>query len=158
MRQYLLLTIVACAFIACSTPQTKVESSHVFNMDSVKTFLNAHNERFSSEMINGDSAAIAKDYLSDASVLPPDMPAGKGGAVIGGVSTMMKNMHATQFKVWMTDVQGNEEMIVEEGRWELRGENNMKDAGKFVVLWKPVNGEWKIAKDIWNRDAPLPTK
>ena len=30
------------------------------------------------------------------------------------------------------------------------------DEGKYVEIFQNVNGEWKIATDIWNSDTPLP--
>jgi ketosteroid isomerase-like protein len=30
----------------------------------------------------------------------------------------------------------------------------IEDSGKFVVAWKKVNGEWKVAYDIYNSDKP----
>ena len=33
-------------------------------------------------------------------------------------------------------------------------ENKMIDKGKYVVVWKPVNGEWKLFRDIFNSDMP----
>lgn len=156
MRKILLLAAIACVYTACETTTAKSDTNVAFNIDSVKAFIDHHNEEFSSQMINGDSVNVSKDYMNDASILPPDMPAAKGGAFMGGVAKMIKSMNATQFKVWSTDIQGTPEAVIEEGKWELRGENNMKDSGKFIVIWKQSNGQWKIAKDIWNRDAALP--
>jgi ketosteroid isomerase-like protein len=97
-------------------------------------------------------------YMSDASVLPPNAPSGKGGPYMGAMAKQVQQLGATQFKVWSTSVEGNNDMVVEEGKWEIRGAN-MKDGGKFLVVWKQDNGKWKIAKDIWNSDYPaMPTK
>jgi len=159
MKQLLYLSIATVIFTACETTTAKTDAPpSAFNLDSAKTMINSHNEAFSSAMINGDSAAIVPMYTADASVMGPNMPAGKGGPAIGAVSSMIKKMGASQFKVWSTDVQGNADMVVEEGKWEIRGDK-MKDNGKFLVVWKNDNGKWKIAKDIWNSDnPPMPAK
>lgn len=154
MKYLLLLCIAAVIFIGCETTTAKSDAPAAFNLDSVKSHINAHNEAFSSAMINGDSAAIVPMYMADADIMPPNMPAAKGSSAMGGVSKMVKQMGATQFKVWATEVEGSNDMVMERGKWEIRG-TNMKDAGKFIVIWKKDNsGQWKIAKDIWNSDNP----
>ena len=30
------------------------------------------------------------------------------------------------------------------------------DKGKFIVLWKNVDGKWKLFRDIFNSDMPPP--
>jgi hypothetical protein len=45
--------------------------------------------------------------------------------------------------------------LVETGRYEIYGaENKLMDKGKYVVAWKPVNGDWKLYRDIFNSDMP----
>jgi len=56
----------------------------------------------------------------------------------------------------MTDeVTGNGEMLAETAHYEMYGaDNKLLDKGKYVVVWKPVNGEWKLYRDIWNSSMP----
>jgi ketosteroid isomerase-like protein len=30
------------------------------------------------------------------------------------------------------------------------------DPGKYVVVWKRQEDDWKLAVDIWNTNSPLP--
>jgi len=32
----------------------------------------------------------------------------------------------------------------------------MLDKGKYIVIWKKVDGEWKYYRDIFNSDLPIP--
>ncbi|MFQ5704533.1 MAG: YybH family protein [Gemmatimonadales bacterium] len=34
-------------------------------------------------------------------------------------------------------------------------EGRIEDEGKYVVVWKKVNGEWKVAADIFNSNKPV---
>ena len=34
--------------------------------------------------------------------------------------------------------------------------NRFEDSGKYLVAWKKVGAEWKIAADAGNSDAPPP--
>ena len=46
-------------------------------------------------------------------------------------------------------------MLAETAHYEMYGaDNKLLDKGKYVVVWKPVNGEWKLYRDIWNSSMP----
>ena len=48
---------------------------------------------------------------------------------------------------------------MDRGSYELRfdGESGpVRDVGKFIVVWKKVAGEWKVAADIFNSDLKAP--
>jgi ketosteroid isomerase-like protein len=34
---------------------------------------------------------------------------------------------------------------------------NVDDVGKYLTVWKKVDGEWKVAVDMGNSDLPLPS-
>jgi ketosteroid isomerase-like protein len=35
---------------------------------------------------------------------------------------------------------------------ETKGQPSQEIAGKYVVVWQKVGGDWKLAADIWNTD------
>ena len=48
---------------------------------------------------------------------------------------------------------GGDKMAREIGRYVLtiqQGSETTNIAGKYVVIWKQENGEWKLDVDIWN--------
>jgi len=56
-----------------------------------------------------------------------------------------------------TGLWGDEEMVVEEGEYTFRDKDgNQLDKGKYIVLWKPEDGKWKLFRDCYNSDLPLP--
>ena len=64
-------------------------------------------------------------------------------------------MGAKEVKVNTVDLTGNADLLVETGAYEVYGDNNkMLDKGKYVVVWKPENGGWKIYRDIGNSNMP----
>jgi hypothetical protein len=34
----------------------------------------------------------------------------------------------------------------------------VRDRGKYVVVWRKVRGDWKVAADIFNSDGPPPVE
>jgi ketosteroid isomerase-like protein len=50
---------------------------------------------------------------------------------------------------------GNAELLVETGQYEIYGDKSqLIDKGKYVVIWKNENCEWKIYRDIYNTSSP----
>ena len=52
------------------------------------------------------------------------------------------------------------DMVVELGTYVFKGADPkgkpMSDIGKYVTVYKRVNGEWKIIVDTYNSDVPVP--
>jgi ketosteroid isomerase-like protein len=44
---------------------------------------------------------------------------------------------------------------IEIGLYELSSGGQTLDKGKYVAIWKKVEGEWKMHRDIWNSNLPL---
>ena len=66
-------------------------------------------------------------------------------------------MGIRNIKLNTEEVSGGETAVVETGSYELFADNNVSiDKGKFIVLWKKENGKWKMHRDIYNSDIPLP--
>jgi len=69
-----------------------------------------------------------------------------GGAIRSGMK---------ELKITTVDLTGNAELLAETGMYEMIGNNNKTlDKGKYVVVWKPENGGWKIYRDIGNSNMP----
>jgi ketosteroid isomerase-like protein len=154
----LILGLVSCNDSATTSADvkdtSKMEHKAMFDMDKAKADLETHNQKFATDLKNGDSSALAAYYASDGMVMPPNsdaVVASNIGAMWGGAIRMgMKDL-----KLTMDDVSGNDEMLAETGQYQmLDGKGNVVDKGKYVVVWKKVNGEWKIFRDIWNTSMP----
>ncbi len=64
-------------------------------------------------------------------------------------------MGIKDIKITTDDVIGNGDVLGETGKYEMYADNNkLVDKGKYVVLWKMENGEWKLYRDIWNTSMP----
>jgi ketosteroid isomerase-like protein len=75
-----------------------------------------------------------------------DIAKGWGGAIRSGMK---------ELKVTTVDLIGNADLLAETGMFEVIGEGNKTlDKGKYVVIWKPENGGWKIYRDIGNSNMP----
>ena len=115
------------------------------------------NEEFIAAFNANDAARLTAVYTSDATIHPPNSEsitgsegieafwqAGFDAGIASGVLTTVK---ATAYG----------DTAVEEGNFVINAaDGSMIDKGKYVVIWKKVDGVWKYDKDIWNTSQPLP--
>jgi uncharacterized protein (TIGR02246 family) len=106
-----------------------------------------------------DSSGIAELFAEDGVEMMPNAPAfeGREGArrAFGGMFGM-KGLKLT-FEPKRIEIAQAGDMAVDRGTWELEADgpkDKIRDNGKYLVVWKKVGGQWKIAYDIFNSDKP----
>ena len=106
-----------------------------------------------------DAAAIAALYAEDGAVMPPSAPIGKGRTAIQ--QTWASMMQTPGFDLTFVPdqiiVSSSGDMALDRGTYKLAVAPNGKpqtDTGKYVVVWRKIDGEWKAAADIFNSDLP----
>lgn len=118
------------------TPPTAVTAS-------LRTSLNA-----------GDPAAAAKLFADDGVMLP-----GLGTSIRGkaAIATYMEKTlrHQTQFWIDSEINMVSGDMAYDEGNYRIRDirRNEDLDTGKYINVFKRVNGEWKIYRSIFSTNA-----
>jgi uncharacterized protein (TIGR02246 family) len=106
-----------------------------------------------------DPKAIAQFYMENGVLLAPGAPMAQGREAIADSwkSTIMelKNFHL-EFTPTKIDVASSGDLAYEIGTYSLayQGEDDeqVHDKGKYVVVWKKADGNWKAAADIFNTD------
>ena len=160
MKPYTILSccIIAAGIILTTSNLTMAQSgvAKAFDAGKAKVTIMGFNDKFSEYIKNGDSTSLASLYAADAWVLPPNSePVMKDQVASMWGETMRMGVKA--IKLATMDVTGNEQLLVETGKYEVYGDNNkLLDKGKYIVTWKQENGEWKMYRDIWNTSMPLP--
>jgi uncharacterized protein (TIGR02246 family) len=110
----------------------------------------AVNRKFEAAARNGDLDALASLYTSDAIVLPPDGPMVKGRENIKQMwGTVAQQLGLKDVRLDTLDLE-----LAGETAYEV-GEASLTLAGghavvKFIVVWKRVEGQWRLHRDIWN--------
>ncbi|MFL5748793.1 MAG: YybH family protein [Niastella sp.] len=166
MKKYCILLLITgsiCFITSCQqaptvkAPNDKMSdtTAPAFDLAKAKEWIESDNKKFEEEMKKGDSNALAAHYGPDAWLMfdnsepmkGKDITSGWGGAIRAGVKGI---------KVTTVDLTGNAELLVETGMYEMMGnDNKILDKGKYVVVWKPENGGWKIYRDIGNSNMPM---
>jgi ketosteroid isomerase-like protein len=112
-------------------------------------------------MMAKDAEACAAFYADDGRIMPPNAPAAEGPKAIAEVWKglfQLKDFSLT-FEPSRIAVAGAADVAYDIGTYSLSfvGEQGpVQDRGKYVVVWKKVQGDWKVAADIFNSDGPTP--
>jgi ketosteroid isomerase-like protein len=156
-----LLIVAALAFAACnetssdnSIAASTGKDSITFDISSARSAVEASNTRFMESIRKGDSVGVAAAYTSDALIMPANSEAisGKDAAPFWGSFIRMGVKDA---KLITEEVIGNAELLAETGKYEIYlADNKLADKGKYIVIWKQVDGSWKMYRDIFTTSLP----
>ncbi|MDX5422421.1 MAG: SgcJ/EcaC family oxidoreductase [Hymenobacteraceae bacterium] len=109
------------------------------------------NDKFERNFAKGDATGMASLYTEDGVLLPTgsDMIKGKNGIRDFWQGAM--DMGVKEAKLETVELEQCENTAIEMGKYTLSGEGGQAiDQGKYIVIWKQENGQWKLQKDIWN--------
>jgi uncharacterized protein (TIGR02246 family) len=102
----------------------------------------------------GDAAAVAALYTEDAYVLPPGSAMVKGRAAIEAFWRQAAQQ-MTDAKLTTVDVLPLGRSAAREiGTVTLKTKSQppQEVVAKYVVVWRKIGRDWKLATDIWNTD------
>ena len=110
---------------------------------------------FSKAYMNGDYETIANSYTTDAKIFP------NNADIISGREAIKERwMQWTGSKTLHHEIQPKEikffgdyahDYGYYEGKTERKDGEVSEWKGKYVVIWKKEDGNWKMYLDIWNR-------
>ncbi len=104
-----------------------------------------------------DAAGIAALYTEDAQLLPPDAEIVNGRAAIQEFFARTNPPGSAQIEIATVETQVFGGYAYRQGSVNLKGPGEgVVRAGKFIELWKKVDGRWLIHRDIWSANAPPP--
>ena len=149
------LALVSATAIACtqSTPSSAGLS------ESDRAAIRTASEEFQRAVRDTAWNTWANFYTSDAQLGPPNGPAVSGhAALVAWAATVPPNR---DFTLRQVDVDGRGDLAYVYGKysWVLKvpGQPEAPDSGKYIEVWqKQADGSWKIIRDVFNSDVPLP--
>jgi ketosteroid isomerase-like protein len=85
---------------------------------------------------------------------PPDMPAMCGSANLAGFLNWARSNGVRSAEVSTTEILGKGDIVSEVGLYNMIDSAGLSiDKGKYIVVWKKENGQWKRHRDIWNSNG-----
>src|SRR5688572_9080876 len=159
----LLPTIFALACAGSETAQT-ADNASTDDPAVVRQAIEQVNADFAGGLKAADPAKLTAHYDAEAVAMPPNHPAARGTAEIQKMFTdMFAAITITDFSLTIGDVVVKEDMAIETGSMSMTmqpkqaGAPAITEKSKYVVVWKKqADGSWKLWRDIFNSDTPLP--
>jgi ketosteroid isomerase-like protein len=116
------------------------------------------NKELMAKFRSGDIAGIGELYTKDGQVMPPNSDSATGKKEIRAFWQGLWDLGVREIKLNDGDVEACEDMAAEISTVELmNGDGQTVDRGKYIVLWKKENDNWKLFRDIFNSNLPAPT-
>ena len=106
----------------------------------------------------GEAAAFASDGVAYREHVEPMI----GPAAFQAFTTKFRTDNPKSSTTWSTDtirIAESGDIAVQTGQYHLTGlgpNGDREDKGRFVTVWKKVNGDWKVAHDISSTTMPEP--
>ncbi|MBK6458910.1 MAG: nuclear transport factor 2 family protein [Gemmatimonadetes bacterium] len=145
---------------ACNgpTPASSRAEQAPFDLDATRQFIAKQNARFTQAHLAGDVAVIDSMFAPDAKSFPPGADAVTGLQAIHDFTVEYIKAGLTEFREESTDFYGDNDLVVDAGIYVVTyGPEHVTERGKYLNVWRKLNGTRKIQSNIWNSDAPLPT-
>jgi ketosteroid isomerase-like protein len=111
-------------------------------------------KKFSDYLMNDERAEVVAMYTADAKIFPNNMDILEGEALSNYWNPKESTPWKTTYhKVTPIEIKilGNE--AYDYGYYEGKSTNGETESawrGKYVIVWKKEEGEWRIYLDIWN--------
>ena len=128
--------------------QNAGSQSTEINLTEMKKVIKEIDQNFAEDFKNGDSLALAGYYAKD----------GRLGSVKGkdklttAFNKMIQNAvnnGTPVVKYTTTSLSSDGEFLIEAGLYQYADrDGNVKGQGKYLVVWKQEDGQWKIYRDI----------
>jgi uncharacterized protein (TIGR02246 family) len=163
-RWFLVLILVAGFGASCKarTVEQAVGSTAdktASTTESVRQAIDGINSQWQQAAVAGDAGALAKLYAEDAVLLAPAMPLARGRSELEGqFAKMLGKTPFTSLELKLDDVVVSEsgDLAYGVGTFTSSGTTaageSWKDDGKYLTVYKHLNGNWIIAVDTWNSD------
>jgi len=130
------------------------DAAAAFDLEATRAVITKLNTQFGEAHLAGDIAAIDAMFAPDARSYPPGAPAAIGLEAIHALTVDFLKAGVTEFREETASFYGNAAYVVDEGSYLLTYGGSITERGKYVNVWKQVNGKWRIQSNIWNADTP----
>ena len=102
-----------------------------------------------------DADRLTALYAEDAVVAPPNAPAifGRDAIRADNRETFAAGEVAIELEDLEIIIQGD--LGYKAGRYRMRAEDTLVDRGKYLEVWRKIDGKWLLDCDIWNSSLPV---
>ncbi len=141
-----LLIILPVIIYSCEQEESAKQLKTKVDMSVLEGEIELRLREYEKHLKNGDSIALGNMYMVDAEIIPSTAGRENITRVFGSmIRNQITGASFTTNMLW-----GNEQLLVEDGTgvWS-RADGTVVDRGRYLLVWKKDEGEWKILRDTW---------
>lgn len=148
------ITIFVLTLLILNSKQNAFAQSFVGDQNEINIILKNIDD-FSHAYMKLDYEGIANAYTEDAKIMPPGADIISGRDAIRMRWTLPIGVKIPYHKITPVEIRIEGEYAYDLGYYE--GRTMQKDGkevswkGKYLIVWKKINNQWKIYADAWNR-------
>jgi ketosteroid isomerase-like protein len=127
-----------------------------FKLEAVQEHIREMNKSYGDRFEKNDTAFYTERYCKDIVIMPEQMPQISGRDSVRLFNYNEGRNKGLKIKVTATKIYGGPEFVIEEGHYEFPATTDGSvEKGKFIAVWKYEDLEWKLFREIWNRDRGI---
>lgn len=153
----LLVLLSLLIVLSCAT-----RPSSDFRRGDAEAAIDRMNESMERAAAIGNVQGMVDIYADDAVLMPPNDPPITGLDGIRQYWSGLLSAGKIEFDIVTDNVVQSGDLAAERGHYEMTirppGRAPISDSGKFVVIWRKIDGRWRNVTDIFNsnRSASAP--
>jgi len=157
MRRTALIVVAAAVVVAGGIANVRAQRAAAGGdgAAAVRAAIETVNKKFIDGAVKRDAALIASAYTEDAEAFPPNSDVVKGRPALQKLWQSVLDSGIAAFVLKTTEVESQGSLAYEVGTYEMKTKDGtVADRGKYCVVWKKVNGQWLLHRDIWSTSVP----
>jgi uncharacterized protein (TIGR02246 family) len=161
MRLLVFASAVCVLFVSsCSQPAPPAETASKPDLAAEAKAIREIDAKWLQAAQARDAATPASFFAEDGVAYPAHTEPVVGPAAVQADIEKRNAENPKRMVTWSTDaihVAESGELAVQSGRYEMTNlgpKGDREDRGRFVTVWKKVNGQWKVAHDIGSTTMP----
>jgi len=133
--------LAVCVLVAFSTATIAGEDLHAL--------FDQGNQAFAGAIMNGDVEQAVAAYTDTACVIAPLAPNACGKEAITAFWTGVVESGITDVKLGTGEVGSSGDLAYVTGTLEVTDAEGVTHASRYVLVFRKVDGEWKLHLDTW---------
>ena len=144
-----MLLVCICQSFALSAAQTSADD------DAIQDVIAAANETFVALFNRNDASGVAATYTEDGKIMPPEGEMLEGRAVLQDRWQLLFDNGFVGVNLETVEAHAMGDTAAEVGEYTLfDGMGDVLENGRYVVIWKLVDGEWLRDRNVFSSDVP----
>jgi ketosteroid isomerase-like protein len=152
IRYILALALIGSLTVGCQAPSTAHSQTARTDIDTAadRAAISEISAAYQAAFLAGDSNTISLLYADDAVIHPANQSPVRGRADLDAYFAA-SNGQPIEETLTTIDI-----VVSEDGdmAYEVGRTMNSAGAGKYLTVFRKINGRWLIAADTWSHDTP----